>query len=301
MPRAAPLVSFVIPTHNRRVLVGEAVRSALAQDLEDLEVVVVDDGSTDGTPSFLQELFPGEDRLRVVLQDPSGPASARNRGVTEARGRYILFLDSDDLAAPGRATAQVAAMEADPAIAFTVGDATLASGRGTVFGLAGYRPPLSLEAMFGGAWATPSVLALRAEVARAVPFDVSFPCQEDTDLLFTLHREGHRAALVDRVVGTYVDDAAVGSGDRLSDQAQRMRVHHDRMLAKHWLALAPDERRRLRVAPLIHRRLSRWHLARGERRQARSHILASWRQRPLRVRHALRWLQAFRANGSAGS
>lgn len=87
-------ISAVIPTHNRRKYVGRAIESILAQTVPVDEIIVVDDGSTDGTAEEIQRLF-GE-RVRVVRQENGGVSAARRRGVLEAKGEWIAFLDSDD-------------------------------------------------------------------------------------------------------------------------------------------------------------------------------------------------------------
>lgn len=92
-----PLVSVIIPTYNRADMVVEAVRSVLEQTMDDFEVVVVDDGSTDGTRDALR---PFADRIRYVHQENAGVGAARNRGIAESRGELLAFLDSDDLFAP---------------------------------------------------------------------------------------------------------------------------------------------------------------------------------------------------------
>lgn len=97
-------VSVIIPTYNRAAVVPEAVRSVLAQDGVDLEVIVVDDGSTDGTE---QVLAPWMDRIRYVRKENGGVSSARNRGVREATGDWIAFLDSDDVWQPGKLRRQL--------------------------------------------------------------------------------------------------------------------------------------------------------------------------------------------------
>lgn len=94
---SAPVFSVVIPTFNRAGLVSQAVLSVLEQTFADHEVVVVDDGSTDGTREALN---PYIDRIRYVHQENAGVAAARNRGIAESRGEYLAFLDSDDLFAP---------------------------------------------------------------------------------------------------------------------------------------------------------------------------------------------------------
>lgn len=88
------LVSVIVPTYNRRDIVSRAIHSALSQTYRDVEVVVVDDGSTDGTQDVVRGM--NNDRIRYFLKPNGGPASARNFGLARSRGPYIAFLDSDD-------------------------------------------------------------------------------------------------------------------------------------------------------------------------------------------------------------
>ncbi len=92
-----PLFTTVIPVYNREHLIRSTLRSVFAQERPGLDVVVVDDGSTDRTMEVLGAL---DDRIRVFQQDNKGPGAARNRGIREAEGEYIAFLDSDDLWLP---------------------------------------------------------------------------------------------------------------------------------------------------------------------------------------------------------
>lgn len=101
----APLVSVIIPTFNRAHLVVEAIDSVLQQRDASCEVIVVDDGSTDSTS---QALAPYAERVRLERQPQRGVAAARNHGVRVARGRWLAFLDSDDLWLPGKLAAQSA-------------------------------------------------------------------------------------------------------------------------------------------------------------------------------------------------
>ena len=107
----APLVSVIIPTYNRREMVREAIDSVLAQTYRTFELIVVDDGSNDGTQDVLAGY--GE-ALRVCTQANRGVAAARNRGVLGAAGSYLAFLDSDDLWSPHKLEAQVAFMQENP-------------------------------------------------------------------------------------------------------------------------------------------------------------------------------------------
>jgi glycosyltransferase involved in cell wall biosynthesis len=90
-----PKVSVIIPTYNRAATVGNAIESAVGQTFSDLEVIVVDDGSSDDTGKILQESY--GDRIRYFTQTNQGVSAARNKGLAEARGEWIALLDSDDL------------------------------------------------------------------------------------------------------------------------------------------------------------------------------------------------------------
>ena len=106
-----PCVSVIIPTYNRRDFLLEAVDSVLAQTYGDYELIVVDDGSIDGTEEALQRY--GE-QLQYVYQANQGVSTARNRGLELAHGKFIAFLDSDDLWMPKKIELQVACMDEYP-------------------------------------------------------------------------------------------------------------------------------------------------------------------------------------------
>lgn len=108
-----PLVSAIIPTYNNARLAVEAVESALKQTYEPMEVIVVDDGSTDGTADRLESLG---DEIEVVRIRHSGPAVARNAGIGRSRGEFIAFLDSDDLWLAEKLTCSIEPMMGDPEI-----------------------------------------------------------------------------------------------------------------------------------------------------------------------------------------
>jgi glycosyltransferase involved in cell wall biosynthesis len=108
-----PRVSVIIPCYNRVEWLREAIRSVLDQSEPDLEVIVVDDGSSiDITPWVESD----DSRVRLVRQENRGPSAARNRGIELARGAYIAFLDSDDRFLPGKLKRQLATMDAHPEV-----------------------------------------------------------------------------------------------------------------------------------------------------------------------------------------
>jgi glycosyltransferase involved in cell wall biosynthesis len=101
-----PLVSVVIATYNMATYLPLAVRSALDQSYHDIEVLIVDDGSTDDTRRIVEPLL-ADARARYFFQENRGQAAAKNRGVTESRGRYVAFLDADDLWTPDKLEQQL--------------------------------------------------------------------------------------------------------------------------------------------------------------------------------------------------
>lgn len=105
------MISVVIPTYNRAGLLKKAVDSVLGQTFRDFELIVVDDGSSDGTEALLSSYG---DRLLSIRQENRGPSAARNRGVREAHGELIAFLDSDDWWDREKLSLQVKAMEENP-------------------------------------------------------------------------------------------------------------------------------------------------------------------------------------------
>ncbi len=105
---------MIIPTHDRAPVITRAVDSVLAQDGADLEVIVVDDGSTDDTRHVLRSRYAGDDRVVCVFQEQAGVAAARNAGLARARGELVAFLDSDDRWQPGKLALQLACLARVP-------------------------------------------------------------------------------------------------------------------------------------------------------------------------------------------
>jgi glycosyltransferase involved in cell wall biosynthesis len=112
-------VSAIIATYNSAATISHAIESALAQDFEGFEVIVVDDGSTDATPEVLGR-YAG--RIRTVRQDNRGTAAARNVAAGAAKGEYLAFLDADDEWLPGKLRASVEALDRSPAASVVYSD-----------------------------------------------------------------------------------------------------------------------------------------------------------------------------------
>jgi glycosyltransferase involved in cell wall biosynthesis len=196
-----PKVSVVIPTYNRADKVQNAVKSVLAQTVTDIDVIVVDDGSSDGTEKVLGETY--GDRIHYCFQKNQGVSAARNRGITEARGEWIAFLDSDDLWEKDKLEWQFKALERfAPQCGACYADARLMNHveTRTLFEMAeeSYRhqdtmgvntDALRLLVRPGGAGMVvcPSSVVARAEAVRITGgFNPNLRFSEDSEFLFRL-------------------------------------------------------------------------------------------------------------------
>jgi glycosyltransferase involved in cell wall biosynthesis len=195
-----PKVSVVIPTYNRADKVGKTIESALTQTFTDFEVIVVDDGSSDDTGRILREAF--GDRIRYFAQANQGASVARNKGIEQARGEWIAFLDSDDLWEKDKLESQLEALERfGPACGGCYTDTRLfnhAEER-TLFQMAekSYRhvgpiginkDVLKLLVRPGGAGMVVclSSFLVRADIAKTRGFDPQLLYSQDSDFMFRL-------------------------------------------------------------------------------------------------------------------
>jgi glycosyltransferase involved in cell wall biosynthesis len=131
---ADPRVSVVIPLYQTERYIAEALGSVLAQTLDDFEVLVVDDGSSDGGPAIARAS--GDARVRVITQANRGLAGARNTGIREARGIYIALLDADDRWHPEKLARHVALLDARPDVGLSYSASRLIDDDGRPLGLA---------------------------------------------------------------------------------------------------------------------------------------------------------------------
>jgi len=177
-----PLVSVIIPTFNRGYCLEESIRSVLEQSFIDFELVVVDDGSTDNTSELVRR-FPAVKLIR--LEENRGVSFARNRGVVEAQGDWVGFLDSDDLWEQGKLATQVKWIERHPDLQMVYTD--------EIWIRNGVRVnPMNKHRKYSGdifryclplCIVSPSSVLLRAKVLSEVGgFDESMPVCEDYDL-----------------------------------------------------------------------------------------------------------------------
>lgn len=180
-----PLVSTVIPTFNRKADVVVAVRTALAQTHREQEIIVVDDGSSDGTREALVEEH-GE-RLKILHTERTGVSGARNHGMAAAQGDYIALLDSDDEWLPGKLEAQVRFLEDRPDFGMVVTDVVQMDNRRQAHGVLRRRDAIPEDGdvltyvIRQPALAPSSALFRRTVVDDVGPFDTGLPTAEDID------------------------------------------------------------------------------------------------------------------------
>lgn len=178
----APSVSVIIPTYNRWPMLSEAIESVLGQSYKEFELIVVDDGSEDGT---IERLMRYGSTLRVLSQPRSGVAAARNLGVHWSRGRYLAFLDSDDLWEPRKLAIQVAFMEARPEVQICQTEESWMRSGVRVNAKKRHRKPSGdiFRASLDLCLVSPSAVMLtRALFDRVGGFDEAFTVCEDYDL-----------------------------------------------------------------------------------------------------------------------
>ncbi|NLT72664.1 MAG: glycosyltransferase, partial [Chloroflexi bacterium] len=197
-----PTVSVIIPTYNRCSYVQQAIDSVLAQTHTDYEIIVIDDGSTDGTGEALRERY--GDRITYEWQENQGESVARNRGIALAQGEYIAFLDSDDLWLPEKLEKQVAYLEEHPDAGAVFAEAWIIDGLGqrvsdrrASTGIT--LDDLSLEGLcFEDCLLLPSTVVLRkALVAAAGGFDVEIHHGEDYEYFARVRLLGSFAHLAE--------------------------------------------------------------------------------------------------------
>ena len=122
--------SVIIPVYNGSAYVGTAIRSVLAQTEPDLELIVVDDGSTDGTPDVVRQF--DDPRLRLLEQTNAGPSAARNLGIAESRGDWVGFLDADDSWRPEKLEAHLRRASERPAAGLTYSSVVVVDEQGAL-------------------------------------------------------------------------------------------------------------------------------------------------------------------------
>lgn len=189
-----PLVSIIIPCYNYARYLGEAIESALAQTYSHVEVIVVDDGSTDESTSVAAR-YP----VRLVKQANQGPPATTNNGVRLASGEFVVRLDADDVLYPTFVEKTVAALEQHPTAPLVH---TAAEYFGTASGRVPFKP-FEVEALAEGALATSTSLFRRAAWDAVGGLDPTMTLCDDWDLWLTFAERSLRGVMLPEVLWGY--------------------------------------------------------------------------------------------------
>ncbi len=213
-----PLVSVIVPAFQAEAFIGEALESALGQDGASVEVLVVDDGSTDGTAA-LASAYP----VRLVRQPNRGPAAARNAGLALARGEFMTILDADDIWPPDRLTRQVDHLRAHPELGIVL-------GLTEIFLTPGQERPAHWPVAHTGRpipAVAGSMLARASVFERVGGFDEQLRQCEDIDWLARVKDAGIQAGSIDHIVLRYRIHATNTSRHTNANKATLLRVLRD--------------------------------------------------------------------------
>ena len=196
-----PAVSVLMSVHDGAPLVADAVASVLGQTAGDLELIVVDDGSTDATPDLLSAVR--DPRLRVLRQERTGLTRALNAGLARAAAPLVARLDADDVALPERLERQRAFLAREPAVGVLGTAAREVDSRGALVRIV--RPPLDDAALRhalirANPFVHSSVMLRRALLEQAGGYDATLPVAQDYDLWMRLARLARLANRADVLV-----------------------------------------------------------------------------------------------------
>ena len=210
-----PRVSVVLPVHNGEDQLAAAIESILGQTLDDLELIVVDDGSTDRTPALLRQLAERDPRVRVCHQDHGGIVAALNRGAGLARATYLARMDADDIAAPDRLAKQAAFLDANADVALVGGSVEYILGEGRRVQLRSLptAPAEIADRLAAGkhCFVHPTVM-MRTDALRQVGgYRAAFEGAEDADLWLRLVERFRLANLPDVVLAKRVHPGQVST------------------------------------------------------------------------------------------
>lgn len=215
---SSPAVTVVIPAFNAEAYLGEALASICEQTLRDVEVIVVDDGSTDGTVA-VAERFGGRIDVRVVRQANAGPAAARNNGIRLARAAYCAFLDADDVMLPDRLAAQKSLLDSDRGLGLVHTDLMTFDDSGIIHRTRrAFSDPCGGDILdrllLGNFITTSTVMAPTARLVDAGLFNVGRRISEDFELWLRMAARW-RVGFIDRPLVRYRRRSGSLSNDKL--------------------------------------------------------------------------------------
>ncbi len=183
-------VSVIMPTYNRSRLIGKAIESVICQTYSDWELIIVDDGSTDQTEEMVQKYVQTDRRIRYLKQQNTGCASARNRALAESVGKYIAFIDDDDVYLPDKLELQVKFLDENPETGFVYSDTELVDSQGKHLRNVPEVPQKSFLELIMGFAVPPVAILMRRECFEKVGgFCTELRSTDDYDMWLRIAKE----------------------------------------------------------------------------------------------------------------
>ena len=300
MQSTSPMVSVIIPVYNGAAFITRAVDSVLAQSFQDVEIIIIDDGSLDNTQMVLDQ-FSNQPNIRCYSQDNAGPAHARNTGIQSAKGEFIAFLDCDDIWLPDKLETQVALLRgtSEPGLVHSDYEVIDPTGKVIQFAKAGESAdPLHIAFTGGQAPLLSTVIVSRALLEQVGGFDQELWVSEDADLILRLY-EVTAFEWVDRVLVHKFQQVHGDADDRDTEVAHRERVLRSRERFLTRVQKRPSLNSAQQNA--LNRDWSSYHLLKGTFYEghgrwsdARNQYREAIHKDPFRLRGYTRFLRTFR-------
>jgi glycosyltransferase involved in cell wall biosynthesis len=226
-----PLVSVVLPVYNGEKYLADAINSILAQTFSDFELILIDDGSTDGSPKILQAYEQRDPRVRVVVRENRGLVTTLNDAIDIARGKWIARMDQDDVALPHRLKCQLEWLETTGADISGSWVRRFGSSDKRLIKLRQTDEAIKMELLFCSPFAHPAVM-MRSELVKHLRYDVACEKAEDYDLWVRAAQAGwkmtnvQQVLLMYRVHATQISSKAALLQQQVSSQIQRRYWEH---------------------------------------------------------------------------
>ncbi len=284
MTHANPLVSVVMPCFNREATVLEAVESVLTQDYNPIELIAVDDRSTDSTVAILESV--NDPRLRILHNSgPRGPSQARNCGIRSTTAPWIAFQDSDDIWLPGKLKRQMDCLQGSSFVAAYCGMLIKKDAHPDT--PTQYRRPASetsplegdiLPSLARENYISTQMLVVRRDILEQVgDFDEALPALVDWELMLRIASTGPVAFIDENLVVQRMSENSV------THSRQKRLAAQEHILQKHATLLE----RYPGVLAHHHHRIAGGYKAIGEYSPAANHGWAAWRARPHNLKYLL--------------
>ncbi len=294
-----PRVSVIIPAYNAAATIAGTVDSVVAQTLRDVEIICVDDGSTDSTLALIKKYG---DRVRLIEQSNSGPAAARNNGARHSAGEYLAFLDADNVWTPQFLERCAAALDADHALSLVYCNCALADSEGVALDTSlvgnGFDHAPSLNELLTQLWPIMPSAALVRRCAydacggyRDALKGASFRF-EDVDFWIKMREQGP-FGYIDEPLITWRFAWFPKQLKRLPDYSKALHVFEAYLQERYGVSAAPLVEARARAPRSILATIGLKALRDGDRPRARAAFARAIKVDPYRLKNYLRWMRTW--------